>query len=75
MYFARMIKNAVCFSSGLNKGFDLEGIKLLEFFSCAERLLYERPIFIAALMGKMKLRIASCVKNCKSPKPTVVIST
>lgn len=47
----------------------------MEFFSFAEKMLYERPIFIAALMGKMKLRIRPCVKNCKSPKLTMVIST
>lgn len=70
MYFAKMIKNTVCLSPGLKKEFDLEVNELLEFFSCAERMLYERSIFIAALMGKIKWRIRSCIKNSKSPKLT-----
>lgn len=70
-----MIQNTVCFSSDLKTEFELEVNELLEYLSCAEGMLYERPIFKAALMGKMKFRIRSCVKNCKSPELTVVIST
>lgn len=46
------------------KDFELEVKELLEYLSFAEGILYERPIFKAALVGKMKFIIRSCVKNC-----------